>query len=201
MTYPPQQPEGWSDPAYPAHPPVAHPVSGLPGQPPVSGPAMPGYLLIPDPANPYPQPGGYPQQPGAYPYPQPTAYPTDKDGGYPYAAGYPAQPGYGYGWQPQRKTSGMAIASLVISIIGAFSLACYGAGLVPGAIGAILGHVARRQIRTSGEDGDGMALAGIITGWIVAGLGLLIIGFVVFFVIAVYATAPDTNPGTGGPYY
>jgi hypothetical protein len=184
MTYPPQQPEGWSDPAYPAHPPATHPASGIPG-PPVSGPAAPGYPLIPDPANPYPQPGGGYPQPGGYPqaeaYPQQVAYPTDKDGGYPYATGYPAHPGYGYGWPEQRKTSGMAIASLVVSIIGAFALTCYGAGLVPAAIGAILGHVARRQIRTSGEDGDGMALAGIILGWVALALvALTVLGLIVY---------------------
>ncbi|GAB7049888.1 DUF4190 domain-containing protein [Catenuloplanes indicus] len=181
MTYPPQQPEGWSDPAYPAYPPAS--------QPPVSGPAMPGYPPVPDPA-------------GAYP--QPAAYPAGKDAGYPYATGYPV-PGYEYGgWGTPRKTNGMAIASLVVSVIGAFSLACYGAGAIPAAIGAILGHVARRQIRTNGDDGDGMALAGIITGWIVTGIGLLIIAFVVVVVVFAWSTADTTDPGgtgTGGPYY
>jgi hypothetical protein len=52
----------------------------------------------------------------------------------------------------------MAIAALVCAVIGL------------GPIGAILGHVARKQIRETGEQGDGMALAGIIVGWITTGI-------------------------------
>ena len=54
---------------------------------------------------------------------------------------------------------------MVTSIVGAATLFCWG-------LGAILGHVARRKIRNSGEGGDGMALAGIIVGWIVLALGI-----------------------------
>ncbi|MDR7280589.1 DUF4190 domain-containing protein [Catenuloplanes atrovinosus] len=178
MTYPPQQPEGWSDPAYPAHPPA--------GQPPVSGPAGPGYPPIPDPA-------------GAYP--PPMAYPVGKDAAYPYATGYPT-PGYEYGaWGAPRKTNGTAIASLVVSIIGAFGLACYGAGGLLAAVGAILGHVARRQIRTNGDDGDGLALAGIITGWIATALGVAIIAFIVIVIVFAVNNSSTTDTGVGGPYY
>lgn len=34
-----------------------------------------------------------------------------------------------------------------------------------GIAGAIMGHVAMRQIHDRGEDGDGYAKAGIIVGW------------------------------------
>jgi hypothetical protein len=42
-------------------------------------------------------------------------------------------------------------------------------------IGAILGHAAQKQIRASGgaQGGEGMALAGIIIGWIATALMLL----------------------------
>jgi hypothetical protein len=50
-------------------------------------------------------------------------------------------------------------------------------------VGAILGHVARRQIRERGEGGDGMALTGIIVGWVTVGLAALgVLAFVIFFV-------------------
>jgi hypothetical protein len=62
---------------------------------------------------------------------------------------------------------------MVTSIVGAATLFCWGLGAIVGLVGAILGHVARRKIRTSGEGGDGMALAGIIVGWIVLALGVI----------------------------
>jgi Domain of unknown function (DUF4190) len=86
---------------------------------------------------------------------------------YPYAP-YPSP--YGYG--APRTTNSLAVASMVTSIVGAATLFCWGLGGIVGLVGAILGHVARRKIRNSGEAGDGMALAGIIVGWIVLGLGI-----------------------------
>jgi hypothetical protein len=61
---------------------------------------------------------------------------------------------------------------MVTSLVGAATLFCWGLGGLAGLVGAILGHVARRKIRRSGEAGDGMALAGIIVGWIVFVLGV-----------------------------
>jgi hypothetical protein len=52
-------------------------------------------------------------------------------------------------------TNGLAIASLVLSVIGCTSL-----------IGAILGHVALSQIRRTGQQGRGLALGGVIVGWL-----------------------------------
>jgi len=73
---------------------------------------------------------------------------------------------------------------MVLSIVGVMLIVCYGFGGLLGAAGAIMGHIARRQIRTTQEAGDPMAKAGIIVGWIVLGLavaflGLLIIGMTV----------------------
>ena len=73
----------------------------------------------------------------------------------------------------------MAIASLVVSIVGMVFLICYGVGGLIAPVGAILGHVARKQIRERQESGDGMALAGVIVGWIGTGLGLIVLAFIV----------------------
>lgn len=86
---------------------------------------------------------------------------------YPYTP-YPAS----YGYPPPKTTSSLAVASMVTSIVGAATLFCWGLGAIVALVGAILGHVARRRIRSSGEGGDGMALAGIIVGWIVLALGV-----------------------------
>jgi Domain of unknown function (DUF4190) len=93
-----------------------------------------------------------------------------------------------------RPTNGLAIASMVVSLVGALALVCYGVGGLISVVGAILGHVARRQIRERGEGGDGMALAGVIVGWIATALGVLIvIGVVALFVWAAN-NAPPTDP-------
>ena len=52
------------------------------------------------------------------------------------------------------RANGLAIASLILSILG-FSI-----------VGAILGHVALSQIKRTNEAGSGLAIAGIILGWV-----------------------------------
>lgn len=47
-------------------------------------------------------------------------------------------------------------------------------------VGAILGHVAMGQIKKTGEEGRGLALAAIIIGWIFTGFAIL--GFIAWFV-------------------
>ena len=160
----------------------------------------------------------YPQQPGggwqdsswpADPYNQPASgQPASPPGygEYGYQPAYGAQPAaypaYGYGTPavmmpvaPAQSTNGMAIASLVCSLAG---LATCG---VTAIVGAILGHVARRQIRERGDGGDGLALAGIISGWIIFALYALgIAAYIVFAIILVSAAA--NNPGFDPtPYY
>lgn len=101
----------------------------------------------------------------------------------PYAAASP----YG-GYTVTPPTNGLAIASLVVSIVGALGLCCYGVGGIVGLVGAILGHVARRQIREQQQGGDGLSLAGVIVGWIAFGIGMVVLAlFVVFVIIGVAA--------------
>jgi len=76
---------------------------------------------------------------------------------------------------PAVPTSGLAIASLVLGIGGLTVLPLLGS-----IAAIILGYMARSDIRKRpGEvSGDGMALAGIIMGWISVGLAVLGIIFV-----------------------
>ena len=113
------------------------------------------------------------------------AYGATPEGAY---GGYPVQttPGappvapYGYGAYPTRKTNGLAVASLVLSIVGFLWIL----PLVGSVAGAIMGHIALGQIERTGEGGRGMALAGVIIGW--AGVALLLLGVLfLFFVVAV----------------
>lgn len=114
---------------------------------------------------------------------------------YPAGTGYPA-PGYPspYGYQVARPTNGVAIASLVVSILAVAGLACYGLGGYLGLVGAVLGHVSRRQIRQQGGDGDGMALAGVIMGWLAAAIALLVtVGIVAVVIGLIQASEAPTG--------
>jgi hypothetical protein len=57
-------------------------------------------------------------------------------------------------------TNGLAVGSMVCGILEIFTL---GFAAVPA---VILGHVARAQIRQTGERGDSMAVAGLVLGYI-----------------------------------
>jgi len=68
-----------------------------------------------------------------------------------------------------RGTNGFAIASLTCGI------AQFMLGPLPTIPAIVFGHVARHQIRRTGEDGAGLALAGLILGWAAVILGVLIV--------------------------
>ena len=96
--------------------------------------------------------------------------------------------------QPQAaaggQTSGKAIASLVLSLVGLFACALLGIA------GIILGQNALTEIRSSGGtiQGEGLAKAGIIIGWIE--LGLMVVFCIIYAVIGVgVAGSAATNPG------
>ena len=151
------------------------------------------------------QPGNWSDQswPSQSPYGDPSAYPASgaPASGPPVPPGSPAPgypPAYGYGGYAtpaqQGGTNGLSVAAMVVSIVGALGLICYGGGAVLGIVGAIMGHIARKQIRTTGEGGGGMATAGIIIGWIVTGLGVVIVALVVVFVLWAVKNTPSYHP-------
>jgi hypothetical protein len=120
-----------------------------------------------------------PEPPDRGPTPPPTQPPAP-----------PAPPSYGqqagYGYQTSPTTNGLAIASLVLGIAQIF-LCIIGAILA-----LVFGYIARRQIDESGgtQGGRGMAVAGIILGWIGIGLG---IAYVVVIIIAVVVSDDNNN--------
>src|SRR6267154_2709860 len=75
--------------------------------------------------------------------------------------------------QRARKTSGMAIASLVLGILWIYWL---------GSILALaFGYIAKKEIRDSNEpiEGSGLATAGIVLGWVGIGTLTVVIGLIV----------------------
>ena len=128
------------------------------------------------PAN-YPpsQPGGYgyqPSPPGGY------GYQPSPPGGY----GYPP-PGVGYPPPQGAGTNGMAIASLVSSLLGWLCV-------IGPILGLIFGFIALGQIKKTGQGGRGMALAGIIIGGVLVALSLVYL-IIVIVVAATHGT--DTS--------
>jgi uncharacterized membrane protein len=80
---------------------------------------------------------------------------------------------------PVAKTNGLAIASL----------ACGVAQFVFGPLATIpaivFGHVARGQIKRTGEQGAGLALAGLMLGWATVILGIVLVVVVVGLAVSV----------------
>ena len=139
------------------------------------------------PSDPFASPGGSsgPTGTGAQPYGQPPygqGYgqgqqhgPGQQQYGQPgYGYGQPAygQPPYGYG-PAQRSTNGLAIASMVLGIIWIYWLGSL--------LAVVFGHVALNQIKRNPlQDGRGMAIAGLVLGYV----GLVVLALVVLGVMA-----------------
>ena len=92
---------------------------------------------------------------------------------YPGANPPPGAPAY----QPAigTRASGLAIASLVTGLF-------FWCWVIPGVVSIVLGHLALESIADSGgmKTGRGMAIAGIVLGWVGIGiLGVLVLGWFV----------------------
>jgi uncharacterized membrane protein len=75
-------------------------------------------------------------------------------------------------------TNGLAVASL------ACGLAQFVFGPLPTIPAIVLGHVARHQIRRTGEQGGGMALAGLLLGWAAVVFAIIVIAGLAVFAVA-----------------
>jgi putative exporter of polyketide antibiotics len=98
--------------------------------------------------------------------------PYGQQGSYGQQGPHGQQPMYGYGYPPVPKPQTNAILSLVLSLVG---FATCG---VTSIVGIIFGHIAMKKIKRGEEEGHGLALAGIIIGY-VATIGYAL--FVLFY--------------------
>ena len=113
-----------------------------------------------------------------------------------YPPGPPGPPPYGYPPVPTR-TNGKATAALAPGI-GTLVLSwCCGLGLA-GVVAIVLGIKARNEIRASGgtQDGEGLALGGIITGALAVVLGLLVLALIGLALVAGAQFGTTTTYGT-----
>jgi hypothetical protein len=92
----------------------------------------------------------------------------------------------------------LAVVSLVAGI-GSFlgHLIPFVGGFTLALVAIITGHMARSQIRKTGEAGMGLATAGLVVGYVHMGLIAVVIVFFFGFVIAVF-TAIFSAAATGG---
>jgi hypothetical protein len=93
--------------------------------------------------------------------------------------------------QSAQSTNALAIAAL---ICGAAQFLT-GITFIPA---IVLGHIARRQIRRTREQGDGMALAGLILGYI-GGILFIIILFIVISVWIGFSRSVNVCTNCGAP--
>jgi hypothetical protein len=145
----------------------------------------------PDPYQP-PQPYGQPSTPpAAPPYgPQYGVQPVPPDGfgaAYkggpgPYGQPYPGGPG---GYHPYQvvPTNTLAILALIFAFI--FPIA-----------GIVLGHIARSQIRKTGEQGDVLAVVGLWIGYVLLAFSVVVCGF--YGLAAIWTIDQATSPTTTG---
>ncbi len=94
---------------------------------------------------------------------------------------WPVQPVY----QPPMSTNSLARASMILGVAEFFSM---GLTAVPA---VICGHIAKREMRLSGQRGDGLATTGLVLGY------MAIIFWAVIIVLAVLGAA--ISIGQGGP--
>lgn len=98
-------------------------------------------------------------------------------------------PPYGPGphpYPPPPQTNGMAIASLICAFVFA-------------PLGIVFGHISLSQLKRTGEEGRGLAIAGLVIGYLVTALTIvaLIAGVALFSWMA--RVVQESNGGAGIP--
>ena len=141
------------------------------------------------PANPPTWPSAQPPAPPAGPYGGPGPY--GPSGPYGQAGPY-GPPGSGYGYPPPYAappavppgTNGMAVASLVLSLVWICGLGSI--------LAVIFGHIGLRQTNRTGQAGRGLAIAGLIIGYL--GVATL----VGWFALVIAVGGSEAAPLVGG---
>lgn len=87
---------------------------------------------------------------------------------------------------PARQTSPLAIVSLVSGLLGWSLLP-----LIGSIVAIVTGHLARGEIRRAPDryEGDGLAITGLVLGYVAIGLGLLALVVIMVFFGGLFALA------------
>jgi peptidyl-prolyl cis-trans isomerase B (cyclophilin B) len=98
-----------------------------------------------------------------------------------YGAYPPPYDPYAYGQPGPRPTNGMAIASFICAFLFA-------------PLGIIFGHISLSQIKRTGEDGHGLAVAGLVISYLITiGSILLLFGVMLFAIVFAHTVNDQLN--------
>ncbi|MGV0645117.1 peptidylprolyl isomerase [Mycolicibacterium sp. XJ2546] len=114
-------------------------------------------------------------------YPPPGGYPPEQFG---YGSGYGHPPGY----PPPRGTNGLAVASLVCALLFA-------------PLGIVFGHLSLSQIKRTGEEGRNLAIAGLVIGYLITAVTVMVIVVSVLFVLFFASALEDVDLYPDSPRY
>ena len=141
--------------------------------------------------------GKQPPEPPAEPVVPPEPMPATSEPTPPAPTYTPPTPAYAppvvysqYAVAPSRPYNAWAIVSICFAASTVIGTWCLG-----GLVAVITGHVARSQIKRSGEQGSSLALAGLIVGYVSIGLTLAVIAaYIAFFILFIAFAAAHSGP-------
>jgi hypothetical protein len=112
-----------------------------------------------------------PPTPPPYPYPAGQPYPPP-----------PPQPYAGYAGPPVGPRNGLGIASLITAVIALITCASVVIGVILGIVAIVIGFAARGRVKRGEANNGGVAIAGIVLGFIaiIASLAFIAIWYAVF---------------------
>ncbi len=88
----------------------------------------------------------------------------------------------------QQRARSLAIAAMILGITGLTGFMLCGFAIFCGPIAVVLGHMARKTTKRHPQLGDGMAVTGLVTGYI--GSGMIVAFIVVFVVLLLVVPSP-----------
>jgi hypothetical protein len=88
------------------------------------------------------------------------------------------------------QTNTLAIVSLISGIVSWFAVP-----IVGGIVAVVTGHMAKGQIRRTGEQGDTYATVGLVLGYLHLAVVLLVALVVVLILLGTFAAIRATNSG------
>ena len=108
-----------------------------------------------------PEDGPFPASAPVPPMPPPPAY------------AYAPPPGFPPAYPVKAKANGLALASMILGIVGITVGLCLIFFPVMPILAVVFGHLGLSQTRTTGAPGRGYAIAGLVTGYIGIALAIL----------------------------